>query len=229
MWLWLMVLKGPWCTCTLKARPWSSPCAWGRRPRAGAKRQTTTAIRALHALRPDVAHLIGVDGEVDVPVAEVLVGDRLVVKPGERFRSSTVGAAGGRSQAHGSTPTAEPLPAEEPGGTTAVARLTVKVVVLQVGAVGVDTVLSSIIRLVEDEQAAKHRYSVGGTKSAPCLCPSCWVWHYLRFLLVGAGALFETAVIHAVAVLVVACPCASGWRCRRPSWPVPAWRPSTAY
>ena len=43
---------------------------------ARAKRQTTTAIRALHALRPDVAHLIGLDGEVDVPVAEVLVGDR---------------------------------------------------------------------------------------------------------------------------------------------------------
>ena len=52
---------------------------------ARAKRQTTTAIRALHALRPDVAHLIGLDGEVDVPVAEVLVGDRIVVKPGERF------------------------------------------------------------------------------------------------------------------------------------------------
>jgi Cu+-exporting ATPase len=50
-----------------------------------AKRQTTSAIRALHALRPEVAHLIGAEGEVDVPVAEVLVGDRLVVKPGERF------------------------------------------------------------------------------------------------------------------------------------------------
>ena len=47
---------------------------------ARAKRQTTTAIRALHALRPDAAHLIGLDGEVDVPVAEVLVGDRLVVQ-----------------------------------------------------------------------------------------------------------------------------------------------------
>jgi Cu+-exporting ATPase len=51
---------------------------------ARAKRQTTSAIRALHALRPDVAHLLGPDGEVDVPVAELLVGDRLVVKPGER-------------------------------------------------------------------------------------------------------------------------------------------------
>ena len=46
---------------------------------ARAKRQTTTAIRALHALRPDVAHLIGLDGEMEVPVAEVMVGDRIVV------------------------------------------------------------------------------------------------------------------------------------------------------
>jgi Cu+-exporting ATPase len=53
---------------------------------ARAKRQTTAAIRALHALRPDVAHLLGRDGEVDVPVAEVMVGDRLVVRPASAFR-----------------------------------------------------------------------------------------------------------------------------------------------
>jgi Cu+-exporting ATPase len=52
---------------------------------ARAKRQTTAAIRALHALRPDVAHLLGRDGEVDVPVADVMVGDRLAVKPGRAF------------------------------------------------------------------------------------------------------------------------------------------------
>jgi Cu+-exporting ATPase len=50
-----------------------------------AKRQTTSAIRALHALRPQTAHLMGLDGEVDVPMEEVLVGDELVVRPGERF------------------------------------------------------------------------------------------------------------------------------------------------
>ncbi|MEG1681680.1 MAG: heavy metal translocating P-type ATPase, partial [Stenotrophomonas sp.] len=52
---------------------------------ARAKRQTTTAIRALHALRPDVAHLMGRDGEVDVPIAEIMSGDKLVVRPGERI------------------------------------------------------------------------------------------------------------------------------------------------
>jgi Cu+-exporting ATPase len=77
---------------------------------ARAKRQTTTAaIRALHALRPDVAHLLGPDGEVDVPVAEVLVGDRLVVQARRAL-------SGGRHLLEGSTQvdesmlTGEPLP-----------------------------------------------------------------------------------------------------------------------
>jgi Cu+-exporting ATPase len=59
-----------------------------------AKRQTTTAIRALHALRPDMAHLMRWDGEADVPVAEVLVGDKLVVRPGERFPRGRKAAGG---------------------------------------------------------------------------------------------------------------------------------------
>ena len=50
-----------------------------------AKRQTTAAIRALHALRPDTAHWLSSEGEVDVPVAEILLGDHIVVRPGERF------------------------------------------------------------------------------------------------------------------------------------------------
>lgn len=53
---------------------------------ARAKRQTTTAIRALHALRPETAHVIAKSGtESDVPVAELIVGDTLAVRPGERF------------------------------------------------------------------------------------------------------------------------------------------------
>jgi Cu+-exporting ATPase len=82
---------------------------------ARAKRQTTTAIRALHALRPDVAHLIGLDGEIDVPVAEVMVGDRIVVKPGERFPVDGA-LREGQTQVDESMLTGEPLPVpREPG------------------------------------------------------------------------------------------------------------------
>src|SRR5690606_8942917 len=74
-----------------------------------AKRQTTAAIRALHALRPDVVHLLSGDGEVDVPVAEVMAGDRLVVRPGERIPvDGTVSE--GHTQVDESMLTGEPLP-----------------------------------------------------------------------------------------------------------------------
>jgi Cu+-exporting ATPase len=76
---------------------------------ARAKRQTTAAIRALHALRPDVAHLLSRDGEVDVPVAEVMVGDRLVVRPGERIPADGV-VLEGQTQVDESMLTGEPLP-----------------------------------------------------------------------------------------------------------------------
>src|SRR3989344_1380194 len=76
---------------------------------ARAKRQTTAAIRALHALRPDVVHLLTQQGEVDVPVSEVLVGDQLVVRPGERIPvDGTVHE--GHTQVDESMLTGEPLP-----------------------------------------------------------------------------------------------------------------------
>lgn len=76
---------------------------------ARAKRQTTAAIRALHALRPDVAHMLGRDGEVDVPVAEVMAGDRLVVRPGERIPVDG-SILEGHTQVDESMLTGEPLP-----------------------------------------------------------------------------------------------------------------------
>jgi Cu+-exporting ATPase len=57
---------------------------------ARAKRQTTDAIRALHALRPEKARVITADGEVEIPIDELLVGDRMVVLPGERFAADGV-------------------------------------------------------------------------------------------------------------------------------------------
>ncbi|NTV87669.1 MAG: heavy metal translocating P-type ATPase, partial [Burkholderiaceae bacterium] len=180
---------------------------------ARAKRQTTTAIRALHALRPDAAHLIGLDGEVDVPVAEVLVGDRIVVKPGERFPVDGT-LLEGQTQVDESMLTGEPLPVPRElgdkltgGSINGEGR-----VVLQVTAVGSETVLSRIIRLVEDAQAAKAPIQRLVDQVAAVFVPVVlgvalatlltWLW--------WAGAPFEAAVIHAVAVLVIACPCALG-------------------
>ena len=179
---------------------------------ARAKRQTTAAIRALHALRPDVAHMLGRDGEVDVPVAEVMAGDRLVVRPGERIPVDG-SILEGHTQVDESMLTGEPLPVTREVG----APLTGGSingdgrVVMQVTAVGAETVLSRIIRLVEDAQAAKAPLQRMVDQVSAVFVPVVllvalatllgWLW-------MGAG--FELAMIRAVAVLVIACPCALG-------------------
>ncbi|WP_138513157.1 heavy metal translocating P-type ATPase [Rhodoferax bucti] len=179
---------------------------------ARAKRQTTAAIRALHSLRPDTAHLMGRDGEVDVPVAEVLVGDKIVVKPGERFPVDGT-LLEGRTQVDESMLTGEPLPVTKDVG----AKLTGGSingegrVVLQVRAVGVDTVLSSIIRLVEDAQAAKAPIQRLVDQVSAVFVPVVLVIALVTLLgWYFTGHSFEVALIHAVAVLVIACPCALG-------------------
>ncbi|KRD21938.1 copper-transporting ATPase [Acidovorax sp. Root267] len=179
---------------------------------ARAKRQTTAAIRALHALRPDVVHLLSKQGEVDVPVAEVLVGDRLVVRPGERFPvDGTVHE--GHTQVDESMLTGEPLPVARDVG----AALTGGSIngdgriVMAVTAVGAETVLAQIIRLVEDAQAAKAPIQRLVDQVSAVFVPVVLVVALatlLGWLWMGVGV--EAALIHAVAVMVIACPCALG-------------------
>jgi len=180
---------------------------------ARAKRQTTAAIRALHALRPETAHVLDRTGaEADIPVAEVLAGDRLAVRPGERVPADGV-VEEGQTQVDESMLTGEPLPVSK----TAEAKLTGGTingdgrVVMRVSAVGSETVLAQIIRLVEDAQAAKAPIQRLVDQVSAVFVPvvlaiglatmAGWWW---------AGAPMETALIRAVAVLVIACPCALG-------------------
>ena len=177
-----------------------------------AKRQTTAAIRALHALRPDTAHWLKGEAEVDVPVAEILLGDHIVVRPGERFPLDGE-LVQGQTQVDESMLTGEPLPVAKAVG----AALTGGSingdgrVLMRVRAVGHETVLSNIIRLVEDAQVSKAPIQRLVDKVAEVFVPvvllialitgGAWLW-------TGLG--FEAALIHAVAVLVIACPCALG-------------------
>jgi Cu+-exporting ATPase len=179
---------------------------------AGAKRQTTSAIRALHALRPEVAHLMGLDGEVDVPADEVLVGDTLVVKPGERFAADGV-LLEGVTQVDESMLTGESLavPKELDSLLTAGSINGDGRVLMRVRAVGVDTMLSHIIRLVEDAQAAKAPIQRLVDQVSAVFVPV--VLGIALATLLGwwfSGHSFELALINAVAVLVIACPCALG-------------------
>ncbi|KAF1071704.1 cation-translocating P-type ATPase [Variovorax sp.] len=180
---------------------------------ARAKRQATSAIRALQQLRPEVAHLVGPRGESDVPLAEVMVGDRLAVRPGERVPADAR-VVEGESEVNESMLTGEPLPVPKGpgdpltgGAVNGDGRL-----VVEVRAVGAESVLARIIRLVEDAQAAKAPIQRLVDKVAAIFVPVVLVIALLTFggwMLLG-GADIETALIHAVAVLVIACPCALG-------------------
>lgn len=219
MWLWLTAPAGH------PGHPASAPHLYfeasavvvtlvllGKWLEARAKRQTTAAIRALHALRPDVVHLLSKTGEVDVPVAEVLVGDRLVVRPGERIAADGV-VVEGQTQVDESMLTGEPLPvAREVGGRLTGGSINGEGrVVMQVQAVGAETVLAQIIRLVEDAQAAKAPLQRLVDKVSAVFVPvvlGLALITLLGWLAAGVGP--EVALIHAVAVLVIACPCALG-------------------
>jgi Cu+-exporting ATPase len=180
---------------------------------ARAKRQATSAIRALQQLRPEVAHLVGLRGkESDVPLAEVMVGDRLAVRPGERVPADAR-VIEGQSEVDESMLTGEPLPvAKGPGDAlTGGAVNGDGRMVIEVSAVGAESVLARIIRLVEDAQAAKAPIQRLVDKVAAVFVPVVLVIALLTlvgWLMAGAG--IETALIHAVAVLVIACPCALG-------------------
>ncbi|WP_395056253.1 heavy metal translocating P-type ATPase [Polaromonas sp.] len=180
---------------------------------ARAKRQTTAAIRALHALRPEVAHVLQPGGEeADLPVAEVLLGDRLVVRPGERIAMDGI-LLEGQTQVDESMLTGEPLPvAKQPGDKLTGGSINGDGrVLLRVSAVGSESVLAQIIRLVEDAQAGKAPIQRLVDQVSAVFVPVVLVIALatvLGWLWMGAG--IETALIHAVAVLVIACPCALG-------------------
>jgi Cu+-exporting ATPase len=177
-----------------------------------AKVQTTAAIRALQALRPERAHLIGVMGEEDVPVAELMVGDHVSVRPGERF------AADGRvlegtTQVDESMLTGESLPViKSPGARVTGGSVNGEGrVVIEVTAVGAESVLSRIIRLVEDAQAAKAPLQRMVDQVSAVFVPVVLVLSVLTGVAwFWLGVDVPTALIHAVAVMVIACPCALG-------------------
>ncbi|MDF3834890.1 heavy metal translocating P-type ATPase [Cupriavidus basilensis] len=177
-----------------------------------AKRQTADAIRALAALRPDSALVRRADGEITVPLGAVRVGDEIVVLPGARVPVDAE-VIEGSSHADESMLTGESLPVpKEPG-----ARLTGGAInyegrlVARTVAVGAETVLARIIRMVEHAQAAKAPIQRMVDRVSAVFVPV--VLGIALATLLGWGVFgggWETALLNAVAVLVIACPCALG-------------------
>ena len=177
-----------------------------------AKRQTASAIRALEALRPERA-LRMVDGqEQDVAISDLRLNDLVLVKPGERFPVDGE-VVEGQSHADEALISGESLPVpKQPGdkvtggAINGEGRLVIKTLAL-----GTETVLARIIRLVEDAQSAKAPIQKLVDKVSQVFVPV--VLLIALATLLGwwlYGAPIETALINAVAVLVIACPCALG-------------------
>ena len=177
-----------------------------------AKRQTTDAIRALNALRPSTARVRRGGVEIEVAIDQVALGDQVLVRPGERIAVDGE-VTEGRSHVDESLITGESLPVAKAvgdkvtgGAINAEGALTVSTL-----AVGTETTLARIIRMVESAQAAKAPIQRVVDRVSAGFVPV--VLAIALVTLVGWAMVtgdWEHAVINAVTVLVIACPCALG-------------------
>ncbi|PZP90848.1 MAG: copper-transporting ATPase [Variovorax paradoxus] len=179
---------------------------------ARAKRQTTDAIRALNALRPEYARVRRDGQEHEVPVAEVHSGDEVVVRPGERIPVDGV-VLEGASQVDESLITGESLPVAKHAGDTVTggAVNAEGLLLVRTTAVGAESTLARIVRLVESAQAKKAPIQRLVDRVSEVFVPVVLVIALATLL--GWGLVtgnWEAAILNAVAVLVIACPCALG-------------------
>ena len=184
----------------------------GRWLEARAKHQTTEAIRALNALRPDRARVRRDGRDTDVPLAAVVVGDRGVVRAGERIPVDGE-VREGASHVDESLITGESLPvAKGPGDRVTGGAINADgTLIVETLAIGAESTLARIIRLVENAQAAKAPIQRVVDKVSAVFVPVVLVLALATLLAWGlATGGWTVAVLNAVAVLVIACPCALG-------------------
>ncbi|WP_087753667.1 heavy metal translocating P-type ATPase [Paraburkholderia caledonica] len=185
---------------------------FGKWLEARAKRQTTDAIRALQALRPDRARIrVGAD-EREVPLTQVKVGTVVIVRPGERVPVDGA-VLEGRTHIDESLITGESMPvAKQTGDAVTAGSINGEgAIAVTTTAIGAETTLARIIRLVESAQAEKAPIQRLVDRVSEIFVPAILgiaALTLIGWLLAGAGG--ETAILNAVAVLVIACPCALG-------------------
>lgn len=177
-----------------------------------AKRQTADAIRALNALRPTIARVLVDGNEVTTPVEQISIGDLVVVRPGERI-SVDGNVVSGQSDVDEALITGESLPVSKNVGDKVTGGSVNGEGLLHVrtGAIGAETTLARIIRMVESAQAAKAPIQRVVDQVSAVFVPVVLLVALLTFVgwMVYSGN-WEEALINAVAVLVIACPCALG-------------------
>ena len=180
-----------------------------------ARSQTGAAIKALLGLAPNTARLVREDGsEVDIPLEEVRVGARLRVRPGEKVPVDGV-IVEGASIVDESMITGEPIPVEKgPGDRVTAATVNgTGTFVMRAERVGFETLLAQIVRMVSVAQRSRAPIQKLADQVAGYFVPSVVGVSVLTFAvwaLVGPEPRMAHALIAAVAVLIIACPCALG-------------------
>jgi Cu+-exporting ATPase len=179
---------------------------------ARAKRQTASAIRALQVLRPESARVRRDGADIDLPIDQVQVGDLVVVRSGERVAVDGI-ITDGSSQIDESLITGESLPvAKHPGDKVTGGAINGEgLLLVRTAAIGAETTLARIIRMVENAQAAKAPIQHLVDRVSAIFVPvvllialaTMAAWYFI-------DGRFDIAIINAVAVLVIACPCALG-------------------
>ncbi|TET55316.1 MAG: copper-translocating P-type ATPase [Anaerolineales bacterium] len=177
-----------------------------------AKGQTSEAIRRLMGLRPDTATVLRDGDEIEVEVGAVRVGDRLLVRPGERIPVDGI-VVEGNSAVDESMLTGEPLPVDKsPGDEVVGATINQQgLLTFEATRVGAETALAQIIRLVRQAQMSKAPIQRLADRVASIFVPVVVVIALVTFgIWWGFSGDFAAAIIRLVAVLVIACPCALG-------------------
>ncbi|MFZ2988538.1 heavy metal translocating P-type ATPase, partial [Ideonella sp.] len=177
-----------------------------------AKRQTLAALDALQALRPATAHVRRPSGTVSLAVAELVTGDLIEVRPGERFAADGV-VVEGRSHVDESLISGESLPvAREPGDAVTGGAVNGEgLLLVRVTALGAESQIARIVRLVASAQGSKAPIQAQVDRISAIFVPVVLLIALATLLgWLAAGAAWPLALIHAVSVLVIACPCALG-------------------
>ncbi|WP_394404740.1 heavy metal translocating P-type ATPase [Streptococcus sp. 20-1249] len=185
----------------------------GKYLEAVSKGKTSTAIQHLVGLAPKTAHLIKGDQVVDIPVSDLMIGDILQVRPGEKIPVDGL-LLEGQSRVDESMVTGESLPVKKVVGDQLIGATINEngSFTFQVTEVGQDTVLSQIIKLVEEAQGSKASIARLADKVSAVFVPTVMILATLAglawFFLGGQSWTFALNI--AISVLVIACPCALG-------------------
>ena len=186
----------------------------GRWLEARAKSRTSAAIKRLMGLRAKTARIVRDGQETDIPIEQVAPGDVVVVRPGEKIPVDGV-VLEGRSAVDESMISGESIPLEKGPGDEVIGATINKVGSFRFRAtkIGEETVLAQIIRLVEEAQASKAPIQRLADVVASYFVPAVMAVAgatFVVWLIVGPSPALTYALLSAVAVLIIACPCALG-------------------